>query len=109
MTQQRGQPMNSRRTVPIVTAVLASALAFHVSASITAAQDSSVIVNFGDPTALAGAANQVVVPDEATILKGGTVTFVVNGGGHGIAIYPVAKKTTREDITAQLCPHDPVC
>jgi len=67
-----------------------------------------IIVNFGDPVALAGAANQVVVPDNATIHKGGTVTFVVNGGGHGIAIYPVSRETTRENITAQLCAHDPV-
>ena len=67
-----------------------------------------VLVNFGDPNKLAGAANQVVVPDEATISKDGTVTFVVNGPGHGIAIYPVSDNTTREDITAQLCAHDPV-
>ena len=32
----------------------------------------------------------VVVPDEVTIAKGGTVTFMVNGGGHGVAIYPVS-------------------
>ena len=57
---------------------------------------------------MAGAANQVVVPEDVTIGKGGTVTFVVNGPGHGIAIYPVSKNTTREDITAQLCAHDPV-
>ena len=31
------------------------------------------------------------------------MTFVVNGGGHGIAIYPVSKNTTREDISADLC------
>ena len=60
---------------------------------------STSIVNFGDPVMLAGAANQVLVPDETTIRKGGTVTFVVNGGGHGIAIYPVSKNTTRDDIT----------
>jgi hypothetical protein len=38
-----------------------------------------------------------------TIVKGGTVTFIVNGGGHGIAIHEVDKKTTRADIAAQLC------
>lgn len=42
-------------------------------------------------------------PEDVTILKGGTVTFVVNGGGHGIAIHEVNKKTTREDIAAGLC------
>lgn len=67
-----------------------------------------VVVNFGDPAVLAGAANQVVVPEEVTVLKGGTVTFVVNGAGHGIAIYPVSNNTTRDGIAAQLCPHDPV-
>src|SRR5262245_998824 len=87
-----GATMKNRRTIPLVTATLVVTFAFQPSARTgarnAAAQDSSVIVNFGDPTALQGAANQVVVPDEATILKGGTVTFVVNGPGHGIAIYP---------------------
>lgn len=67
-----------------------------------------VTVHFGDPAILAGTANQVVMPDEVTIRKDGTVTFIVNGPGHGIGIYPVSKETTRDDITAQLCPHDPV-
>src|SRR5262245_7960238 len=44
-----------------------------------------------------------LLPDEVTILKGGTVTFVVNGGGHGIAIHEVNKKTTRADVAAGLC------
>lgn len=103
--------MNSRRTIPLA-AALALALAFPLTVRTDdkdkedAPQD--VIVNFGDPVTLAGAANQVLVPDETTIPKGGTVTYVVNGGGHGIASYPVSKNTTREDITAQLCAHDPV-
>jgi len=42
-------------------------------------------------------------PSDVTVTKGGTVTFVVNGGGHGIAIHEVNKKTTREDIAAGLC------
>ena len=71
-------------------------------------QDNDVVVNFGDPDNLAGAANQVVVPDEVTVVKDGTVTFVVQGPGHGIAIHPVSRNTTRDDITAHLCPHDPV-
>ena len=54
-------------------------------------------------------ASHVLVPDEVTILKGGTVTFQVNGGGHGVAIYPVSKHTTREDIVADLCPTGPGC
>jgi hypothetical protein len=43
------------------------------------------------------------LPDDVTIRKGGTVTFVVNGNAHGIAIHPVSKKTTRDDIAADLC------
>jgi plastocyanin len=101
--------MNSLRATSLVTAALALGLAL---VPLTASTDNDtpldVIVNFGDPAALAGAANQVVVPDDATIRKGGTVTFVVNGPGHGIAIYPVSKNTTQDDIRAQLCVHDPV-
>jgi len=44
-----------------------------------------------------------LLPDEVTIFKDGTVTFVVNGGGHGIAIHEVSKKTTRADVAADLC------
>ena len=31
------------------------------------------------------------------------MTFVINAGGHGVAIYPVAKDTTRADIAEDLC------
>jgi hypothetical protein len=79
----------------MVTAALALALAFPLAAH-TDDKDKDkdkapldAIVNFGDPVTLAGAANQVLVPNDTTIRKGGTVTFVVNGGGHGIAIYPI--------------------
>jgi hypothetical protein len=51
----------------------------------------------------------VVVPDEVTIAKGETVTFMVNGGGHGLAIYPVHKHTTRADIIEGLCDTGPGC
>src|SRR2546430_676447 len=50
-----------------------------------------------------GAVTHFLFPDDVTILKGGTVTFVVNGGGHGIAIHSVSKKTTRADIAEDLC------
>lgn len=54
--------------------------------------------------------HHVLVPDEVTILKGGTVTFVMNGTGHGIAIYPVSKNTTRAHIEEDLCQGGPgVC
>jgi hypothetical protein len=66
-------------------------------------------VNFGSPHPQPpGQLSNQVVPDEVTINKGGTVTFRVNGGFHGIAIYPVSKNTTRDDITRQLCIHHAV-
>jgi hypothetical protein len=108
--------MKTRRTILLFTAALALAFPLNVRTDEggkninqdqnTATQDA--IVNFGDPVTLAGTANQVLVPDDTTIGKGGTITFIVNGGGHGIAIYPVSKNTTRQDITDQLCIHDPV-
>jgi plastocyanin len=66
-------------------------------------------VNFGAPQPQPAApANNALVPNEVTINKGGTVTFRVNGGGHGIAIYPVSRNTTRDDITTQLCLHNAI-
>ena len=102
--------MNIRRATLLLVAAVVSAIPLSTT---TGAQGpdkapADVIVHFGDPLNLAGAVNQVVLPDEVTIHKDGTVTFVVNGPGHGIGIYPVSKETTRDDITAQLCPHDPV-
>ena len=98
------------RAIPLVIAALALPIPLSARPSGQGIDKApaDVVVHFGDPVILAGAANQVVVPDDVTIRKGGTVTFVVNGGGHGIAIYPVSKDTTRDGITAQLCPHDPV-
>ena len=68
------------------------------------------IVNFAqpqnqtpDPAPVGAAVTHFLLPDDVTIQKGGTVTFVVNGGGHGIAIHRVSKKTTRADIAADLC------
>lgn len=104
--------MHSRRSLPLVSITLGLTVALSLAISAVAAgQDGphppdNVIVDFGSPTSLTGAANLVVVPDEAEIRKGGTVTFIVNGLNHGIAIYPVSKDTTRDDVTAQLCTHD---
>ena len=68
------------------------------------------VVHFGQPqpqtpapAPVGAAVTHFLLPDDVTIHKGGTVTFVVNGGGHGIAIHPVSKKTTRDDIAADLC------
>jgi hypothetical protein len=44
-----------------------------------------------------------LTPEEVTIAAGGQVTFQVHGGGHGLAIYEVSKKTTREDVGQFLC------
>ena len=57
----------------------------------------------GTPGTPDNSASHFLLPDDVTIKKGGTVTFVVNGGGHGIAIHEVNKKTTREDIAEDLC------
>jgi hypothetical protein len=44
-----------------------------------------------------------LTPDEVTIAKGGQVTFQVHGGGHGLAVYKVSRKTKREDLGQFLC------
>jgi plastocyanin len=59
--------------------------------------------NAGVPGSPDNASTHFLLPDDVTIMKGGTVTFVVNGGGHGIAIHEVNKKTTRDDIAEDLC------
>jgi plastocyanin len=56
-----------------------------------------------DPAPVGASVTHFLDPDDVTIHKGGTVTFVVNGGGHGITIHPVSKNTTREDIAQDLC------
>src|SRR5262245_2318313 len=62
------------------------------------------VVEFGQPQPQPGGPpTHFLAPDDVTIVRGGTVTFVVNGGGHGVGIYPVAAKTTRQDIAADLC------
>jgi hypothetical protein len=63
------------------------------------------LVYFGQPQPqdTPAAVTHFLLPDDITIQKGDRVTFVVNGGGHGIAIHRVSKKTTREDIAEDLC------
>ena len=102
------------RTIPVVTAALALALAFPLTVRTDdkdkdkdkdknrAPQD--IIVNFGDPVILAGAANQVLVPDDSDVRKGGTVTFVVNAVARHRDLS--GARTPREDITACRA-HDP--
>src|SRR5438132_10656003 len=106
--------MNSRLSSIVVGTALALALAFPAigrtadNPNQSALQDA--VVHFGQPqpqtpapAPVGAAVTHFLAPDDVTIHKGGTVTFVVNGGGHGIAIHPVSKKTSRDDIAADLC------
>jgi hypothetical protein len=63
------------------------------------------LVNFGHPVHPQPPAphHHTLYPNDVTIFKGGTVTFSMHGGGHGIAIYPVSKNTTRAHIAEDLC------
>jgi hypothetical protein len=94
----------TRRSL-FITAAGACALVF--AGAVGQGQVTDATIDFGAPQPQPGAPgsplNHVVVPNEVAIEKGGTVTFNVNGGGHGIAIYPVAKRTTRADIEEDLC------
>ena len=56
-----------------------------------------------DPAPVGASVTHLLVPDDVTIAKGGTVNFIVNGGGHGIAIHEVSNKTTRADIAEDFC------
>src|SRR5262245_51557498 len=114
-SRKRRSQMQTRRTPFVVVAALAFPVALAMAGGMDG-QDTeknnvpdNVLVEFGatHPQPIPVQLSHVLVPDEVTIRKGGTVTFRVNGGGHGIAIYPVSKKTTREDITEDLCVHDP--
>jgi plastocyanin len=99
----------------LVTAIV-TPCAFALAATLTALAsddhhgpvETDAVVQFaqGQPQA-GGPTTHFLDPDDVTIHKGGTVTFVVNGGGHGVAIYPVANHTTRGDIAADLCQGPP--
>ena len=94
------------RSMPLVLAV--ATLAFQPADRVDAQIQVDAVVQFGPAHPQpATPGNHVLVPEEVTILKGGTVTFQVNGGGHGLAIYPVSRQTTRADIEADLCPGGP--
>lgn len=97
--------MDNSRSI-IVGLVLAVTLAFPmvVSADKVDGAPAAVIVQFGQlPPQDPQPASHILVPNDVAINKGGIVTFEVNGGGHGIAIYPVSKDTVREDIEEDLC------
>lgn len=70
----------------------------------------AVVVHFGqpqvqtpDPAPVGAAVTHFLMPNDVTIKEGQAVNFVVNGGGHGIAIHRVSKDTTRDDIARDLC------
>lgn len=69
---------------------------------VAAAQDATVQFAMPQPNP-AGPTTHFLLPDDVAIKKGGTVTFIVNGAAHGIAIHKVSKNTTRDDIAADLC------
>src|SRR4051794_2525325 len=106
----------SRKAVLAIAAACSLAVAFPLRGTAkdndkennhtAAVQDAEVQFGQAQPQPAAptpAAVTHFLDPDDVTINKGGTVTFNVNGGGHGVAIYPVAKSTTREDIAEDLC------
>jgi plastocyanin len=108
--------MKTGRSLLVVSAGVALAATFSMAGRADndgdkkAPQD--VVVQFGapQPQPSPASATHFLAPDDVTVGKGGTVTFVVNGGGHGLAIYPVSKDTTRQDISEDLCQGGPtVC
>jgi hypothetical protein len=109
--------MRTRPANITIGAALAVTLAFPITAStnnetngLHEQAQTEVFVQFGalvtpapGPGTLEGAVTHFLFPDDLTILKGTTVNFVVNGGGHALAIHRVDKRTTREDIALDLC------
>jgi plastocyanin len=100
MKAQYLKPVGLARALALALALTLGLLTQDVSAQAPA----HAVVNFGEPHPQhEPPANHILVPDEVTIAKGGLVTFVVNGGAHSIAIYPVSKNTTRAHIEEDLC------
>ena len=102
----------SRKAILAVAAAIALAVAFPLRGTahdgdnddnnVVAQHDA--VVQFGQPQPQPGGpTTHFLAPDDVTVVEGGTVTFVANGGGHGVAIYRVAKNTTRAQIAADLC------
>lgn len=106
--------MNDRHAIAIAGIALALATSGRANAQNKDTDHAQAVhdefVDFGSPQPQPTPAelSHELVPNEVTINKGGTVTFRVNGGGHGIAIYPVSKNTSRDDVTSQLCVHNAV-
>jgi plastocyanin len=105
---EKGEDMSKRRS-HCVAAAAALTLVMPLAQARGMLPPNDVTVQFGQPTFPQDPAplNHILVPDEVTIARGGTVTFELNGANHGIAIYPVSSMTTRADIEAGLCQPDP--
>jgi plastocyanin len=100
----------SRKAILAIAAACSLAVAFPLrgtakdndNKNVVAEHDAVVQFAQAQPQA-GGPTTHFLDPEDVTVVEGGTVTFLVNGGGHGVAIYRVAKKTTRADIAADLC------
>lgn len=109
--------MKFERSLLVVAAGAALAMAFPMpgrayDSGRTPPPPLDVVVQFGapHPQPSPASATHFLLPNDVTVREGGTVTFVVNGGGHGLAIYPVSRNTTRQDISEDLCQGgDTVC
>ena len=107
------QPIGRARLLGLVFGIT---IALSLAAVIGAQNEmltNTTVINFGPINSTAPPTSpplHVAVPNEVTIAKGETVTFMVNGGGHGVAIYPVSNQTTRADILEGLRnPHGLAC
>jgi plastocyanin len=100
--------MNIRRSIALCATALTCAVAPALTAPQQPAAAHDAVVDFGAPQPQVPPVN-TVTPEEVTITKGGTVTWLVNGGGHGIGIYKVSKDTTRDDIIQGLCHAPSAC
>src|SRR5215210_1898270 len=99
-------------TITTTLSALAVSLVAGATAQTNAPPVHDAVVHFGhqQPQPEPASEKHVLDPNDVSIFKGGTVTFMMNGTGHGIAIYPVSKNTTREDIAEDLCQGGPdVC
>jgi len=104
----------NRRVILAIAAACSLAVAFPLRGTAKDKDDPNVVVQHdavvqfgqGQPQ-VGGATTHFLDPDDVTVSEGGTVTFVVNGGGHGVSLYRVDKDTTRADIAADLCQGPP--
>jgi hypothetical protein len=66
--------------------------------------DGCATTGVGGPTDPCSYKLHHLTPEEVTVFKGGQVSFQIQGGGHGMAIYEVSKNTTRDKLGQFLCP-----